>query len=181
MCFAFSRDGGLGPVSNMGAKVNEARVPFNAVIMMAFAAAVLTIPALWGAPGTVFPFAFFAVISVCVIGLYLAYSIPIFLRWRMGDKFEQAEAWNLGRKWRWMNPLAFTWVGIMTIAGLLPTATAGVPWLDDWDIHSANYAPVALAAVILWATVIWFAGARKTFTGQPHSKATPPVGLAEEV
>ncbi len=68
----------------------------------------------------------------------------------------------------------------MTIAGLLPTSIAGVPWNDAWDIHSANYAPLALLIVIAWATILWFAGARKTFTGQPHSKAAPPVGLAEQ-
>ena len=45
-----------------------------------------------------FPFAFFAVVSIAVIGLYIAYAIPIYLRWRMGDEFEQAEAWNLGHQ-----------------------------------------------------------------------------------
>ncbi len=181
MCFAFSRDGGLGPLSNTCAKVNAARVPFNAVLSMALAALLLTIPALWGAPGTVLPFAFYAVVSISVIGLYIAYAIPIYLRWRMGDEFEPADEWNLGRKWKWMNPIAVTWVVIMTIAGLLPTVPAAVPWDSTWDIHSANYAPAALLVVILWAAVLWFAGARRTFTGQPHSEAAPPVGLAEQV
>ena len=34
------------------------------------------------------PVAFFAVVSIAVIGLYIAYVIPIYLRWRMGDAFE---------------------------------------------------------------------------------------------
>jgi hypothetical protein len=80
-----------------------------------------------------------------------------------------------------MNPIAVVWVAIMTIAGLLPTTPAAVPWDDAWDIHSANYAPLALLVVIAWATIVWFAGARKTFTGQPHSEAAPPVGVAEQV
>ena len=34
------------------------------------------------------PVAFFAVVSIAVIGLYIAYVIPIYLRWRQGDEFE---------------------------------------------------------------------------------------------
>ena len=34
------------------------------------------------------PVAFYAVVSIAVIGLYIAYVIPIYLRWRMGDAFE---------------------------------------------------------------------------------------------
>ena len=47
----------------------------------------MTLPALEGdANGA--PYAFFAVVSICVIGLYIAYVMPVFLRWRMGDAFE---------------------------------------------------------------------------------------------
>ena len=147
MCFAFSRDRGM-PGSRHLAKVNKDGVPFNAVMAMAALALIITIPALKGAPGTVLPVAFFAVISICVIGLYICYAIPIFLRWRMGDKFEQAQSWNLGSKWRWMNPIAVVWVAIITTAGLLPTRPLGVPWDDAWDTHSANYAPMVLLVVI---------------------------------
>ena len=41
------------------------------------------------------PIAFYAVVSVAVIGLYLAFLIPIYLRWRMGDAFE-AGSWTNG-------------------------------------------------------------------------------------
>ena len=51
------------------------------------------------------PTAFYAVVSVAVIGLYLAFLIPIYLRWRAGDKFKQGP-WNLGTKWKWMAPIA---------------------------------------------------------------------------
>ena len=86
MCFAFSRDGGCSGHSRISPRRStETAFPFNAVIGMAIAALIITIPALTGAPGTVFPFAFFAVVSITVIGLYIAYAIPIFLRWRMGD------------------------------------------------------------------------------------------------
>ena len=43
------------------------------------------------------PVAFLAVTSISVIGLYIAYTIPVFLRWRMGDKFEPGP-WTLGQE-----------------------------------------------------------------------------------
>ena len=57
--------------------------------------------------------------SVCVIGLYIAYAIPIYLRWRMGDAF-QPGPWNNGQKYRWMNLVATIWVGIITVIFCLP-------------------------------------------------------------
>jgi len=32
--------------------------------------------------------AFFAVVSIGVVGLYVAFAIPIFLRWRAGSSFQ---------------------------------------------------------------------------------------------
>ena len=51
------------------------------------------------------PFAFYAIVSITVIGLYIAYAIPIYLRWRMGDAFV-AGPWTLGNRYRWMCPVA---------------------------------------------------------------------------
>lgn len=51
------------------------------------------------------PTAFYAVVSVAVIGLYLAFLIPIWQRWRLGDAFEPG-SWNNGSKYKWMNLLA---------------------------------------------------------------------------
>ena len=66
-------------------------------------AALITLPALVEVNiGTdeapiIVPTAFYAVVSIGVIGLYLAFAIPIYLRWRAGDAFEQG-TWNLGNK-----------------------------------------------------------------------------------
>ena len=116
MCFAFSRDKGL-PGSARLSKVNSKGVPVAAVITMAIAALLITLPALEG--DGAFPYAFFAVVSITVIGLYIAYVIPIFLRWRMGDAFEPGP-WNNGKKYKWMNPFATFWVGLITIIFCLP-------------------------------------------------------------
>ena len=66
----------------------QTRIPANAVIFVAVVGILITLPALIqvdinGAP---VPVAFYAVVSVAVIGLYLAFLIPIFLRWRLGRR-----------------------------------------------------------------------------------------------
>jgi amino acid transporter len=167
MCYAFSRDRGFGKrVSSKISTVNSERVPVYAVLAMATAALLITLPALKGkGNGEAVPFAFFAVVSITVIGLYIAYVIPIFLRWRMGDKFE-AGPWTNGRKYRWMNSFATFWVALITIIFCLPFTPAAVPWSDEFSWESFNYAPLTVGVVILLAWIGWMTTARRHFTGQ---------------
>ena len=58
--------------------------------------------------------AFLAVTSISVIGLYIAYTIPVFLRWRAGDKFEPGK-WTLGKHYKWINLVAVIWVAICVV------------------------------------------------------------------
>jgi amino acid transporter len=87
MLFAFSRDGAV-PFASKWATLNAAKVPANAVIVSSVIAALITVPALVEVNiGTeeapiIVPTAFYAVVSVAVIGLYLAFAVPIYLRWR---------------------------------------------------------------------------------------------------
>jgi amino acid transporter len=166
MCYAFSRDGAI-PGSRLWSRVNTKRVPVNAVIFMAIWAAIITIPAYFPNKNGV-PVAFYAVVSIAVIGLYIAYVIPIYLRWRMGDAF-QAGPWNLGRKYRWMNPFAVIWVAIITVIFILPTTPAGVPWNDSFDWNAVNYAPLVTGGVILAVGIWWLVSAKRTFTGPKHT------------
>ena len=88
MLFAFSRDRAV-PGHQLWSAVNSRRVPANAVIVTAAIAAIITLPALVpvdinGAP---VPIAFFAVVSIGVVGLYLAFAVPIYYRWKAGDSF----------------------------------------------------------------------------------------------
>jgi amino acid transporter len=167
MCYAFSRDRGFGKgFSSVISRVNEKRVPVYAVMLMAFFALLITLPALKGkANGEAVPFAFFAVVSVCVIGLYIAYVIPIFLRWRMGDEF-QPGPWTNGRKYKWMNLFATIWVAIITVIFCLPFTPEAVPWNDGFNWEALNYAPLTVGVVILGAAIAWLVSARKHFTGQ---------------
>ena len=78
-----------------GAGSAPAQTPTWAVLFVVVFALIVTIPAYF--PNTAgYPVAFFAVTSISVIGLYIAYTIPVFLRWRMGDRFEPGP-WTLGQ------------------------------------------------------------------------------------
>jgi amino acid transporter len=166
MCYAFSRDGAI-PGWRIWSRVNAKRLPFNAVIFMAICAAIITVPAYFPNSKGI-TVAFGAVVSIAVIGLYIAYVIPIYLRWRMGDRFE-AGPWNNGRKYRWMNPFATIWVALITIVFILPSTPAGVPWRKEFTWSSVNYAPLVTGGVILAVGIWWLVSARKSFTGPRHT------------
>ena len=74
MMYAFSRDRAI-PGWQMWTRLNHHRVPFNAVLFIGVLALVITLPALKGNEAGI-PFAFFAVVSIAVIGLYIAYVDP---------------------------------------------------------------------------------------------------------
>ena len=122
MMFAFSRDGAVPGGRRYFRKVSRThRVPVNAVMAIAALSWALMIPTYWnntvGYPvGT----------SIAVIGLYIAYGVPIFLRLRAGDSFEPG-AWTLGKHYRWINPIALVWILIIAILFLMPTVADGDP------------------------------------------------------
>ncbi len=90
MIFAFSRDGAL-PCSRVWRKVGpKTRLPNNAVLLATGSAFLLGLPYLWNAT------AYAAVTSIAVIGLYIAYVIPSYLRLRAGDSFSPGP-WNRSR------------------------------------------------------------------------------------
>jgi amino acid transporter len=171
MTFAFSRDNGL-PFSGLLRRVDSKGVPKYAVIFVCLAALAITLPALEGDENA-FPYAFFAVVSITVIGLYIAYVIPIFLRWRMGDRFEPGP-WTLGKKYKWMNAFSVFWVGLITIIFCLPFTPAGVPWRDEFDWKYVNYAPITVIVVMAAVGLWWVLGAKHKF--RAHGEAAHAVG-----
>ncbi len=92
MVFAFSRDGAV-PGHSLWRRLNKQRTPTWSVLLVVVLALIITVPALFGNSAG-FPVAFFAVTSITTIGLYIAYILPVFLRWRMGDDF-QPGVWTL--------------------------------------------------------------------------------------
>jgi amino acid transporter len=180
MFFAFSRDGAM-PGAKTFSRLNSNRVPANAVIAAAVIALILTLPALItvdinGAP---VPVAFFAVVSIGVIGLYLAFAIPIFLRWRLGDRF-QTGTWNNGSKYKWMNPIAVVEIVIMSIVGLLPTASVGVWWNDDFAWKYVNYAIIVVPVALILLTIYWHVSVKHWFTGPKHTIDPEVVAAFDE-
>jgi amino acid transporter len=177
MTFAFSRDGAV-PGHKLWRRLGPNRTPTWSVLFVVTFALLVTLPAFFPDKAG-YPVAFFAVTSIAVIGLYIAYTIPVFLRWRMGDRFV-AGPWTLGSKYRWINPIAFVWVGICVVIFCLPTSPAGVFFGKGFLWSSVNYAPLVTIGVMLIVTVWYLVSARRTFTGPIRTiSATepPPVAL----
>jgi amino acid transporter len=162
--FAFSRDRAT-PGWRLWSRVDGARrVPVAAVLGSCLFAFILLIPALFASDAFVPPVAFYAVTSVAVIGLYIAYVVPVYLRWRAGSSFQQG-AWNLGEKWRWLNPIAVIWVLLTSIVFCLPFYSTGVPWESDFDWNSFNYTPLTVGVTALLAGLAWMLGMKDRYTG----------------
>jgi amino acid transporter len=180
MFFAFSRDGAM-PGAKHFSKLNANRVPANAVIAAAVIALILTLPALikvdiGGAP---VPVAFFAVVSIGVIGLYLAFAIPILQRWRLGSSF-QVGTWNNGNRYRWMNPIAVIEIVIMSVVGLLPTASVGIWWNDGFAWKYVNYAIIVVPVALVLLTIYWHVSVKHWFTGPKHTIDPDVVAAFDE-
>jgi amino acid transporter len=162
MMFAFSRDGAI-PGYKYWNKANKNMVPLNAVLASAIIGIIITLPALWKSPRGI-PTAFYAVVSIGVIGLYLAFLIPIWLRWRTGSGFHAGQ-WNLGNKYKWMNLVAIAEIVIITIYFILPFEPAAVPGNENFTWVAVNYAPILLSVTLLILWIWWHLSVKKWFTG----------------
>src|SRR6476619_3888337 len=169
MTFAFSRDGAI-PGSGYWKRLTSNRVPAHAVVGVAVVSGILTLPALIKVEinGITSPQAFYAVTSIAVIGLYLAFAIPIFLRWRHGDKFDVG-SWNNGSKYKWMNPIAVAEILIVSLYLMMPATPAANPFRDEFEWKFVNYAPIVTLGALLLLTIWWFASAKKWFKGPKHT------------
>jgi len=173
MIYAFSRDGAV-PGWRLWSRLDRNGTPYLAVVSGCFAGMLLTLPALYEnpkQPGV--PVAFYAVVSVSVIGLYLAFLIPILLRLRQGDNFK-AGPWNLGRRYKWMGWLASIEIIVISVYFILPVyGSAAVPFSSNFSWLSFNYAPVAMGGLIVFVAVWWWVSAHKWFTGPRHTINLP--------
>lgn len=165
MLFAFSRDRAV-PGHQLWSALNSRRVPANAVIVTAMIAVLITLPALVevdinGAP---VPVAFFAVVSIGVVGLYLAFAVPIYYRLKAGDSF-QTGSWNLARHYRWMAPLALAEIILTSIVAMFPTSPGGMPWNPSFEWKFLNYTPLLVGGTLILLWVYWHVSVKKWFTG----------------
>jgi amino acid transporter len=161
--YAFSRDRAI-PGWWLFRRLNKDRVPLYAVIAVSVFSLIVTIPAFWSTEAApTFPWAFFAIVGICTVGLYIAYIIPVYLRFRAGNSW-QPGPWNLGRHSRWLNPVAIVWVIITVIIFFLPFGPASVPWFDEWDAPAANYTPLVIVG-FLFGVLWWNLSAKNKYQG----------------
>jgi amino acid transporter len=110
--YAFARDGGM-PASATLRRVSASHLtPAPAIwlsVVIAFAATISS--------GT-----YAAVTSISVIGLYVAYIVPVYLAWRArGSAMEVPRGpWHLGRFGSAINLIAMLWVVFITIILAIP-------------------------------------------------------------
>ena len=198
MLFAFSRDGAV-PGAKHWASLSKNKTPVKAVLAVSAAGLVLTLPALFKvnigtADAPIYTVtAFFAVVSIGVLGLYLAFAIPIWYRWKAGTSFKQG-SWNLGNKWKWMAPLAIAEIVITSVYFILPLYPGGAPGFMrgflgapsdaevPFDWKSVNYAPLVLGGIMIALWIGWHVSAKKWFTG-PKMTIDLPAGVtsADEI
>ena len=158
MLFAFSRDGAV-PFSNYWHKISKrSHVPVHSAWFGAVGAFILSAPYLWSAV------AYGAVTSIAVIGLYVAYLIPVYLRRTNGAAFHPGP-WKLNKWGPVIGWIAIVWVIFICIILLLPQ-------FGPVTVSSFNYAPVAVAAVLGFAGIWYAVSARKWFKG-PKIQGSP--------
>ena len=157
MMFAFSRDRAV-PFSRVWRRVSTKRVPVYAVTAICVLSWALMLPTLANAA-----VGYLVGTSIAVIGLYIAFAIPIYLRIRAGDRFEHG-AWSLGNHYKWISPLAVIWIVVVCILFLLPVSPKGIPGPDfDWSV--VNYAPITVGGALILFGGWYLLSARKWFTG----------------
>jgi amino acid transporter len=160
--YAFSRDRAV-PGWRLWSRVDHRHVPVAAILGSCLFALIITLPALKGNSAGL-PVAFFAVVSISVIGLYIAYVAPVYLRLRAGDAFVPG-GWNLGSKYKWMCTVSVVWVFLMVIIFSLPFTPAAVFFSDQFDWKAVNYAPLMVGALFIAVGVWWLVSAKNTFKG----------------
>ncbi len=160
MIYAFSRDGAV-PFSNYWHHVNKrSRVPVRTAWFGAVGAFILALPYMINI------YAYGAVTSIAVIGLYIAYLIPVFLR-RINGKAFVPGPWVLNKTWSALiGWIAIIWVVFICIVFMLP-------YYKPYNtVKTFNYTPIAVLAVIGFAGIWWWISAHKWFKG-PKVQGTP--------
>ena len=167
MIYAFSRDGGL-PGSRLWHKINpKTRTPTNAVWFGVCTSGV--VGALSLIQKDSYSVAFFALTGICVVGLYISYVIPVFLRLRNPD-FQQGP-WNLKGYSKLVGWASVVWVGFISILFVSPLFPQW-KWWDSDSINSANFTGPLILLSFIGVGVWWVASAKKWFKG-PKVQGTP--------
>jgi len=158
MLFAFSRDRAV-PGHQLWRRVARNRVPRYAVAAIIALSALLMLPTLYN-----FFVGYYVGTGIAVIGLYIAFILPVILRYRMKDKFEPG-AWSLGKHYKWIDLIAIVWVFFISIVFLMPPYSISAPWEDGFTWEAVNYAPLLVGGALLLFGGWWVLSAHKWFKG----------------
>jgi amino acid transporter len=158
MMFAFSRDRAV-PGHTLWRRVSKQRVPVYSVFGIGVFAAILMIPAIWN-----YLVGYGVGTAIAVIGLYIAFVIPVYLRYRLHDRFEHG-AWSLGKHYKWIDPLSIAWVALMTVLFSFPLYKTGLPWDKNFSWEATNYTVLWFAAIGLVFGGWWVLSAKNWFKG----------------
>jgi hypothetical protein len=159
MMFAFSRDRAV-PGHQIWKRVSKAdRIPIYTVWAIVVLAFLTPLPAWW------FDYTGYAAsTAVAVIGLYIAFMLPIILRLKAGDTFKRG-AWSLGKHYKWIDWIAILWICFICIVFMLPFSYNGIPWNTGFDWNLVNYTPIMVGAAFLLFGGWYVISAKKWFKG----------------
>jgi amino acid transporter len=192
MIYAFSRDGAL-PGSKHWHRINRrTRTPTNSIWLGVVLSALTGASSLYvaGKGAGRYSTAFFAMTGICVIGLYIAYAIPIYLRLTNPD-FEPGP-WNLKGHHKLVGWTALVWIGLITVLFFAPLFWPFWPIWGDKNLiaddgagnaffkqNNFNFTGplILLAFFAMW--LYWTFSARKWFTG-PRVQGTKEELMAIE-
>jgi hypothetical protein len=171
--FAFSRDRAV-PGHQLWRRVSKGeRIPIYTVWAICVLAFLTPLPALWwGYVG------YAASTAVAVIGLYIAFVLPIILRLRAGESFERG-AWHLGKHYKWIDSIAILWIFFICLVFLLPAYQGGIPFKSNFDWLLFNYTPLPVFGAFLLFGGWYVLSARKWFKGPIRQGTEEELGRIE--
>jgi hypothetical protein len=152
-------------------KVARNRVPVNAVLAIGILSWLIMVPSLFSLV------AYLVATSIAVIGLNIAFALPIILRIRAAGRFRSG-AWSLGRHYRWVSPLAVAWIAFICVIGILPVSPDGIPGAAEFNWEVVNFSPITVGVALVLFGGWYLISARKWFTG-PIREAGSDAALAD--
>jgi amino acid transporter len=176
MIYAFSRDGAL-PGSKLWHRINpRTRTPTNSVWLGVGLSAVTGALSLYQKGG--YSTAFFALTGICVIGLYISYAIPIYLR--LTNPEFTVGPWNLKGRHKLVGWTALAWIGFITILFFAPLFRPFWPiWGEKNEFapgffrqNNFNFTGPLILLSAIFILGYWSLSGKKWFTG-PKVQGTP--------
>ena len=191
MIYAFSRDGAL-PGSRVWHRINRrTRTPTNSIWLAVGLALAVGLVSIYQKGGV--STAFFALTGICVIGLYLSYAIPIYLRLRAANF--TVGPWHLKGHHRLVGWTALAWIAVITVLFVGPvfrpfwppfgSSVTGVGTADEvvtYHQNNVNFTGPILILAALGFGLYWALSGRKWFVGpRPQGTEAELAALEEQL